>query len=103
MKRLLYEPDMDKLMEFQDMLASYAVPTIISTPNVNAVEAYPIPKCFPYLCVVNEDDYSRAKQIIRKYYTSQDKKLQATCPHCGDTNADGYIFCWSCDTPKDEI
>lgn len=99
MRRILYEPDMEKLKEFQGILDSYAISTIISTPNINSVEAAPLPQCFPYLCVINDEDYSRAKQIIRKYFTTLDKECQATCSQCGDTNSSDYLFCWSCDTP----
>lgn len=102
MKRILYEPDMEKLNEFQAILDSYAIATIISTPNITSVEASPLPKCFPFICVVNDDDYGRAKQIIRKYFTSLENESQATCPNCGDTNPGDYLFCWSCDTTVEE-
>jgi len=102
MKRVLYESDMEKLKMFQGILDSYAISTIINIPNITALEASPLPQCFPYLSVVNEKDYSRAKQVIRKYYTSLEKSRQASCPNCGDTNSADFLFCWQCDTPVND-
>ena len=99
MKKLFYEPDLERLDLFQRLLDKESISTTIQVPHLSEIEPpLPLPKCFPYLCVLDDNDYPQAIQCIREYlYSSLDKTAQ--CPFCREVNPAGFIFCWSCDKP----
>jgi len=99
MKKLFYEPDLERLDFFQKLLHEAAISTSIQIPHLSELEPpLPLPNCFPYLCVLDDNDYDRAIQRIRQHIRSTEEKT-ATCPFCGDINPVEFLFCWSCDKP----
>jgi len=99
MKKLFYEPDLERLDLFQNILNEEGISTTIQVPHLSEIEPpLPLPNCFPYLCVLNDSDYSRAIQCIRGYLCSLEKR--EPCFICGEVNPSGYLFCWSCDKAR---
>ena len=102
MKKLFYEPDLERLDFFQKLLNKEAISTSIQIPHLSEIEPpLPLPNCFPCLCIVNDDDYERGMQCIRQYLSSQ-KEETTPCPYCGDINPVDFLFCWACNQPTNK-
>jgi hypothetical protein len=58
----------------------------------------PIPEFYPALCVMNDDDYDRAVQIIREQIIANNLRAdnEIKCSACGETNPGNFDVCWSC-------
>jgi hypothetical protein len=62
----------------------------------------PIPEFYPDLCVLNEEDVSRAVEILRPYVEKDPtaKPLPDwTCPKCSESVPGNIGSCWNCATP----
>lgn len=51
----------------------------------------------PELYVEREDDFKAAQQILARYQTPVDTKLEDwRCPRCGEINEAQFGACWKC-------
>ena len=99
MKKLFYEPDVERLDLFQKLLEEDGISTSIQIPHLSEIEPpLPLPKCFPFLCEIDDNDYEYAMECIRKYI-SLFKEERVPCPYCGDSNPVDFLFCWACAKP----
>ncbi|MDF1529465.1 MAG: DUF2007 domain-containing protein [Sedimenticola sp.] len=57
---------------------------------------------FPVLWVVQDDDYTRGRQLIDEYLA---ESIQASaawqCARCGELIEGGFEICWNCLSPRD--
>jgi hypothetical protein len=60
----------------------------------------PIPEFYPALCVMNDEDYEAAVQIIRDGIVkdSESSETEVSCPNCHESNPGNFETCWSCGT-----
>ena len=99
MKELFSEPDFTRVGYFQTVLEAEGIQTFVRNQNVSAAEVL-VPVFYPALCVVNDEDYDRAMEIL-KTHAQQDAVLsqqEVTCPKCGEVNPANFDTCWSCST-----
>ena len=79
------------------------IPTLIRNQHLTCagLTEIPIPEFFPALCVMNDEDYEKAVQIIRSHLTAEspDADVEVPCPACGETNPGNFAQCWSCGAP----
>jgi hypothetical protein len=101
MKELFRERDFTRVGYFQSVLEAEGIPTFIRNENtVTFMTEVPIPEFYPALCVVNDDDYQRALEILKTHVKDDEHLSQqdVTCPKCGETNPANFEVCWSCST-----
>ncbi|MBG7608823.1 MAG: DUF2007 domain-containing protein [Verrucomicrobia bacterium] len=100
MKELFRERDYTKVGYFQSVLEDAGIPTIVRNKHLtmSGLAEIPIPEFFPALCVINEEDYERAMELIRRRHKENivGADLEKTCPGCGETNPGNFDVCWSC-------
>lgn len=53
------------------------------------------------LCVVNEEDLDRARELLRSIRTSGDRP-DWTCPKCKESVPGTFDSCWNCQTANPE-
>lgn len=61
----------------------------------------PIPEFYPNICVMDEGDYSRAREILQNLLKKSDEDSlnsdsEMVCPTCGETNPGNFDFCYAC-------
>ena len=100
MKDLFREFDFTKVGYYQSMLESHGIETFVKNRDVSGLagEAAIMPELWPTLCVVQDDDYEKAMQIIRESSATDAERAETevTCPDCGETNPGNFDICWSC-------
>ena len=64
-----------------------------------AAAILPLPIFFPTLCVLNDDDYAEAMEILT---TPTDSGEEWKCPACGEAVPNNFTSCWKCQSPRAE-
>lgn len=102
MKEIFRERDYTRVGYFQTVLEAEGIQTFVRNENtVTFMTEVPIPEFYPALCVVNDDDYEAAVEVLRSH-VKEDAVLsqqEAPCPKCGEPNPANFEMCWSCSTP----
>jgi hypothetical protein len=100
MKELFRERDYTKVGYFESVLEAEGIPTIVRNKHLtmSGLTEIPIPEFFPALCVIEDADYERAMEIIRRHLTenSEGADREVTCPSCGEANPGNFDICWAC-------
>ncbi len=100
MKELFRERDFTKVGFFQSILESEGIATIVRNEHLTSsgLTEIPIPEFFPALCVVNDEDYERAINLLRERAVENEKNAdkEIDCPKCSEENPGNFDVCWSC-------
>lgn len=97
MKELFRDPDFSRVAFFQTLLESEGIPVLIENEALS-VTAIPIPEFHPALCVLDDGDYGRAVEVIRKHLATdpQGPRPERICPSCGESSPGNFGACWNC-------
>jgi hypothetical protein len=97
MKELVRERALVQLSHYRAVLEAAGIPTFIRNENLANVEA-PIPVFCPALCVVRDEDYERALELLREATEAAEQASteEAPCPACGEANPGNFDLCWNC-------
>lgn len=100
MKELFREFDFTKVGYYQSMLESQGIQTFIRNRDLSGLagEASIMPELWPTLCVVKDEDYDRAMQVIRDSVSENAERsdTEVACPTCDEMNPGNFDVCWSC-------
>jgi len=100
MKDLFSEFDFTKVGYFESVLESQGIKTFIRNRDLAGLagEASIMPELWPTLCVVNDEDYLKAMEVIRTTITENAARAdtEIACAGCGETNPGNFDLCWSC-------
>ena len=100
MNELFRERDFTKVGYFHSVLEDEGIATIVRNKHLtmSGLTEIPIPEFFPALCVMDDGDYPRAMEIIRKRIIDNavNADIEVKCPACGEMNPGNFDVCWSC-------
>lgn len=101
MKEIFREADYTRVAFCESILQGEGIQTHIRNKDlVGTLTEVPIPEFFPALCVVNEDDYERAVEILKLRFTEDQERASlpdVRCPKCHEENPATFDVCWSCE------
>lgn len=100
MKELFRERDFTQVGYYQSILESEGIPTHVRNQHLTSagLAEIPIPEFFPALCVVNDEDYNKALDILRRRKEENEKDAdgEVICSSCSESNPGNFEICWSC-------
>jgi hypothetical protein len=99
MKELFRERDFTRVSLYQNMIEAEGIPTVVLNENAETMTTVvPIPEFFPALCVVNDEDYERAVEVLESNAVDSARlsQQQRICPACQEKNPGNFETCWSC-------
>jgi hypothetical protein len=97
MREVFVNQDHARVGLYESILKDAGIPTFIRNQLANNITDLPSPVFFPALCVVNDEDYDRAMEILREvYYTPAEKAEDWKCPQCGEDVPGTFGSCWQC-------
>ena len=103
MKELFREQDIIRVIHYKAVLEDHGIPTMIRNESltVSGFAEIPIPEFFPALCVLDDDDYVEAVQVIRDHLQADREQIEGeiACASCGEINPGNFAICWSCGKP----
>ena len=101
MKEIFRERDYTRVGYCQSILEDEGIATHVRNKDlVGTMSEVPIPEFFPALCVVNEEDYERAVEVLRVRFendAARSGEADIACPQCGEENPANFDVCWSCE------
>lgn len=97
MIELFTDPTLGKIAFFKNILESEGIQTFVRNENMSGTEGM-IPLFYPGLCIVNDSDLERAKQLIASNQPSEISETapEITCSLCGEKNPGNFASCWNC-------
>lgn len=100
MKELFREADFSIVGYYRSVLESAGIATFVRNENLGmGLADFPIPEFYPALCVVNDEDFDAAWEIIRERCTVDAAKGEQVveCTHCREENPGNFEICWNCE------
>ena len=109
MKEVFRHSDAALVGVYQSVLESAGIQTFVRNADTQQAlvgglltAIFPLPDFWPTLCVMNDDDYPMAMDLLRD---DQDvgapAHLDWTCPKCGEMVPGHFAECWNCATSLD--
>lgn len=94
MKLLYSAPSLLLVRHWKNVLEVQAIHCIVKNENLSgAAGEIPPTECWPELWLINDKDYSKARQLL-----DGDEKIQPPwiCSRCGELLEGQFDRCWSC-------
>lgn len=85
-------------------MESYGIPCVVKNSFLSgAAGELPPTEVWPVLCVEDERDYNRAKQIVEEELGRSDVVNEHwVCRRCGERIEGQFTDCWKCGAPREE-
>lgn len=101
MIELLREPDTARMGLLRSILESRGIATTIRHEreyDVLGCSRFDLPKYWPALCVLQEEDRVTALAILAEVTTRDTARSteEISCPACGESNPGNFEICWNC-------
>jgi len=81
----------------QDLLEQAGIETHVFNENAQGgVGEIPFVHTYPEIWLVDEDDLTRARDVIRDYENPVTDTSSRQCPQCGEMNPGDFQLCWNC-------
>lgn len=68
--------------------------------QMSGLSEIPIPEFYPNICVMHDEDYQKAWEILKRvmHTDAENSETDIPCPACGETNPGNFDICFSCET-----
>jgi hypothetical protein len=105
MYELYVHPDHVRVGFCKSVLEEAGIPCFIRNENTNnTMTGMPSPLFFPALCVLNDDDIERSRELLNAFLNtppSSDPDWTCPSPACAEPGIPGsFDSCWKCGTLK---
>jgi len=100
MKEVFRHAELHRVTRYRDLLEAEGIQTLIRNEALSVNEA-PIYEFYPNLCVMNDEDYPRATQLMKKHdeRMAVGSEIEVSCPSCGEVNPGNFDECFNCQKP----
>ena len=80
------------------VLEQEGIPCLIKNESLTMTSGFvPFTECFPELWVVNDEDLSKAQEVLDNFQTPEPGLHKDwRCATCGEDNEGQFALCWSC-------
>lgn len=97
MREVFTHQDFTRVGHFRSVLEEAGIVTFIRNEHTNhAMTGLPSHLFFPTLCVLNDDDYEKAMELLQPLHVPPPWSPDWVCPTCAESNPGNFEFCWSC-------
>lgn len=107
MRQVFVNQDHARVGYYKSILDQAGIPNFVRNEDShNSITEMPSPIFFPALCVLHDEDYDRAMEILGEIYRAPaSTEPDWRCSQCGEECPDTFDSCWKCgaarfDTPK---
>ncbi len=104
MREVFVNQDHARVGFYKSVLDNAGIPSFVRNESSNnSVTELPSPLFFPTLCVLNDEDYDRAMQVLDEIHNAQpSNEPDWVCPKCGESVPGNFDACWKCETVRAE-
>ena len=83
------------------ILEEAEIKTVLRNWDGSNIVEIPIPAIYPNVCVLNEKDFEKAKELISAFLQSPEKNGDDwNCEKCGESVGHELNECWNCGEDK---
>ncbi len=95
MREVFVHQDHTRVALYKTLLDEVGIPSFMRNEySNNGVTEMPSPIFFPALCVVNDEDYERARRVL--FETPRSQSPDWRCPKCNEQVPGTFDSCWNC-------
>ncbi len=105
MKVLFTHPDFTRVGHCQAILEEAGIACFIRNESTqNLLAGLPDTACQPVLCITDDADEPRARELLREFITTEhqieaeESAPEWRCPNCDEMVPGNFGSCWKCDT-----
>ena len=106
MKELYRHKDHSTVAYYRSILESEGIPTMLRNEHTTmaGLSDIPIPEFYPNICVMNDEDYPKAWEIMKRIMetNSVDSEVDVSCLSCSEINPGNFDICFSCGESLDD-
>ena len=110
MKEVFRSPDHAQVSIFAAILENEGIPCFTKNSATEqslaaglVTSLFPIPECWPALCVLNDDDYPEAMKVLTELRKPEPSPgTDWKCASCGETVPGNFTSCWNCQTAREK-
>lgn len=106
MKEIYRHHDHAKVGLLENLLKGEGIEVFLRNQNLtmSGLSEIPIPEFYPALCVMNEEDETKALELVEAFLTEENRPLGPdwSCNVCGEDVPDSMSECWSCQSPREK-
>ena len=103
MRELLTSLDWTRLGFSKSVLDEAGIASFIRNEHTAQLINVLIAPCQPSLCVVNDDEYDAAMELLRPHHDQTPPRVEEwTCVGCGEVNPAEFELCWKCQKPREQ-
>ncbi|MBK1790687.1 DUF2007 domain-containing protein [Persicirhabdus sediminis] len=103
MKELYRHKDHSTVAYYKSILEAEGIAVMLRNEHatMSGLSDIPIPEFYPNICVMNDEDYPRAWEIMKRTMVTNSEKanLEVACSSCGEINPGNFDLCFSCEEP----
>lgn len=98
MREVFVNQDHARVGYYKSVLDQAGIPNFIRNQDSNnSMTDMPSPLFFPALCVLDDDDYDRAMQILGEIYNAPPVQApEWRCSKCSEEVPGNFDSCWQC-------
>ena len=104
MKEVFRHSDAGLVSVHQSLLENAGITTFVRNADTQQAlvlgiltSLFPLPDFWPTLCVVFDDEYPAAMELLRDVKGAESRTPREwTCPQCGETVPGHFSDCWNC-------
>ena len=102
MTEVFAHPDLTQLAHCRSILEESGIPCFIENESTHDLMAgLPDPLRQPSLCVKDDADAARARELLRELTTAgEGDSPDWKCPQCGETVPGNFGTCWKCEAQR---
>ena len=103
MRELFRHRDHTVVGYYKSLLEAEGIPVMFRNEYLamSGLTEIPITEFYPNICVMHDDDYPRAWEVMRRamHEDARNSELELPCPSCGEANPGNFDLCFSCSAP----
>ena len=104
MKEVIRHSSAGLIAVYQSLMESVGIQTFVRNANTQQSliggllpAIFPSPEFWPTLCVMNDEDYSAAMDLLRNFKEpGKEVTPEWTCAHCKESVPGHFVVCWNC-------
>ena len=108
MKEVFRSPNAGRIGLYQSILDDAGIPHFVRNATTQQTivggvmtALLPLPDFWPALCVLDDEDYPEAIELLNAVREIASQDLQDwTCAACGESVPGHFTSCWSCQTDR---
>ena len=103
MKELFRHRDHTIVGYYKSLLEAEGIPIMLRNEylTMSGLTEIPITEFYPNICVLHDEDYPRAWEVMHRaiHKDAKDADLEVPCHTCGETNPGNFDICFACASP----